>query len=262
MLPESLHVWLEHNYGVRAIAAEPVLGEGDEAAVWRVDAESRLVVRISPLSRDLTQLAEAYVRAQVLADRVPEVTAPVRALDGSVVVPWGGRPVSVWPYREGVFLDRHDQDQRSAAADLLARMHRAGLASLKDSPGSLEEGHGLVHGDFYPRNLLCRGGRIVGLIDWDDVRIERLDAELAWVTWELAKSTAGDALINDRAITFIDNYIRADGPARPGADFIQLIRQRLSGELNDDDPDYVASLRAALRTLQDSRHRALLQSFA
>ena len=260
-LPESLRAFLEEHYGIRAAASAPVVGEGDEAAVWRVGTEPRLIVRVSPASRDLAQLTESYALAQALADHVPEVTAPVRAVNGSVVVLWNGRPVSVWPYREGVFLDPHDQDQRSEAAHLLARIHRAGLAVLESAPGALEEGHGVVHGDFYPRNVLCRAGKIVGLIDWDDVRVERLDAELAWVTWELAKSPAGDLLIDERAIAFIDAYVRAGGPARPGRDFLQLIRERLRGELADDDPDYVAALRSALWTLEDSRHRALLRSF-
>ncbi len=262
VLPESLRALLEEHYDLRAITAEPVLGQGDEAAVWRVDTEPRLIVRASPRSRDLGQLTEAYELTQALADRVPEVTAPVRAVDGSMVVPWEGRPVSVWPFIEGAFLDRHDQVQLDGAADLLARLHRAGLDRLNDSPGSSPQGHSLVHGDFYSRNLLCRNGRIVGLIDWDDVRIERLDAELAWATRELAKSPAGDALINERAIRFIEVYVRAGGPARPGADFLQLIRDRLTGELDGDDPDYVASLRTALGTLLASRHRELVRRFA
>ncbi|WP_152365118.1 phosphotransferase enzyme family protein [Microlunatus speluncae] len=258
-LPESLRALLERNFGIRATATVPVVGQGDEAAVWRVDSEPRLIVRASPASRDPAQLAESYELAWALADRVPEVTAPLRTTTGAVVLPWQGRPVSVWPYVEGGFLDHHDQAQRDAAADLLARLHRAGLDLLRETGRSVTAGQGLVHGDFYSRNLLCRDGRIAGLIDWDDVRVERLDAELAWVTWELTKSPAGEDMITDRAVDFVAAYRRAGGPARPGSDFLQLIKERLTGELDGDDPDYVASLRAALPTLIESRHRDLVR---
>jgi Ser/Thr protein kinase RdoA (MazF antagonist) len=261
LLPESLRDRLAESYGLRPTAADPVVGLGDEASVWRVDTEPRLIARVSPCSRDVDQLTEAYELAEALADRVPEVTAPVRTVDGAVVAGWEDRVVSVWPYIDGVFLDRHNRDQRTAAAGLLARLHRAGLDLLKVTGDRLPSGRGLVHGDFYSRNLLCRQDRIVGIIDWDDVRIERLDAELAWVTWELAKAPAGDALIDDRAIELVAAYVRAGGPARPGPDFIPLIRERLAGELGGDDPEYDASLRAALHTVIEDRHQELIRSF-
>ncbi|MFC7625877.1 phosphotransferase enzyme family protein [Microlunatus sp. GCM10028923] len=261
--PERLAGFLAERYGLRISAAEAVLGQGDEASVWRVlGSGRRLIVRSSPASRDLGQLTAAYMLAAVLAETVTEVTAPVRAIDGSVTARCEGRPISVWPYIEGTFLDRSDHDQLQAAAELLARLHRAGSDWLRTTGEVPEDrpGLGLVHGDFYSRNLLVRDGRIEGLIDWDDARLERLDAELAWATWELAKSPDGDALLLDQAARFLEAYRRADGPGRPGADFISLIRTRLIGELGGDDPDYDASLRAALRSLaDDDRHQVLIQ---
>lgn len=256
-LPERLANFLGERYGLPISEAEALLGQGDEAAVWWVQGPGRrLIVRASPASRDLEQLTESYALAAVLAGAVAEVTAPVPALDGSLAARCGSRPISVWPFVDGSFLDRGDLDQLRAAAGLLARLHRTGTDWLRDG----KPGFGLVHGDFYSRNLLVRDGKITGLIDWDDARIERLDAELAWATWELAKSPAGDDLLFDHARMFLDAYHRAGGPGRPGADFIGLIRDRLIGELGGDDPYYDASLRVALRNLADPRHRGLLRS--
>ncbi|NYE70729.1 Ser/Thr protein kinase RdoA (MazF antagonist) [Microlunatus parietis] len=264
-MPERLTGFLEQRYGLRISESEAVLGQGDEASVWRVlGSGRRLIVRASPPERDLAKLAESYALAAVLAGAVPEVTAPIGALDGSVTTRWAGRPISVWPYIEGDFLDRSDHDQLRAAAELLARLHRAGVDWLSARGEKPERpGIGLVHGDFYSRNLLVRDGRIAGLIDWDDARLERLDAELAWATWELGKTPTGDALLLDHAARFLETYRHADGPGQPGADFIRLIRARLIGELGGDDPDYDASLRTALRNVvDDDRHRDLIRSGA
>lgn len=264
-IPESLLACLADRYGIRVAAAEPVVGHGDEASVWRVqDVGRSLVVRVSPGTRELSRLVESNELATALADTVVEVTAPIRSIDGSAAVLWGDRPISVWPFVDGAFLDRFDPEQLRAAARL-ARLHRVGRDWLRTS-GALtddQDQQGLVHGDFYARNLLCHRGRIAGLIDWDDARIERLDAELAWATWEMAKSPRGDALAHDRAALFLNSYVAAAGPGRPQADFIQLIRARLIGELGGDDPDYEASLHAALRTVvDDDRHRELVRTVA
>lgn len=36
--------------------------------------------------------------------------------------------------------------------------------------GSQPSTAGLLHGDLYRRNLLCRDDKVVGLVDWDDAR--------------------------------------------------------------------------------------------
>ncbi len=88
-----------------------------------------------------------------------------------------------------------------------------------------------MHGDFFWRNLLCRQGRIVGLIDWDDAWCGRLIIELAWATWEFGKSPEGDALRRDRATEFLTSYREAGGPAQPTTDLIPIIRERLRRDL-------------------------------
>ena len=39
---------------------------------------------------------------------------------------------------------------------------------------------GIVHGDFYRGNLLVDDGFIVGLIDWDEARVDDYVTEFAW----------------------------------------------------------------------------------
>ncbi len=90
---------------------------------------------------------------------------------------------------------------------------------------------GVVHGDFYRRNLIWRGGRIVGVVDWDEARVDHFGAELAWSVWEFAKRSSGEAMHPDRAIAFLADYAAAGGPGFPDRMITPLIRERLRWEI-------------------------------
>lgn len=77
------------------------------------------------------------------------------------------------------------------------------LAALFADPPQLREG--IVRGDVYRANLLVRGGRVVGVIDREDARVDWLGWELANATWEVCK--AGDALDEARAAAFVGAYV-------------------------------------------------------
>jgi Ser/Thr protein kinase RdoA (MazF antagonist) len=119
----------------------------------------------------------------------------------------------------------------------------------------------MVHGDFYRRNILCRDGRIVGLIDWDEARHDRLVAELAWSVWEFAKSDDGTTLLPDRARAFLNDYRNAGGPIAPSGALLPLIRAHLRYEVDRAeharnageymDPDYQAAEITAFHTLAE-----------
>jgi len=70
---------------------------------------------------------------------------------------------------------------------------------------------GPTHGDYYRRNLLCTGGRIVGVIDWHDASIRSLAVELAGATFELCRSDE-HVLQCDWADEFVASYRSAGGP--------------------------------------------------
>ena len=81
---------------------------------------------------------------------------------------------------------------------------------------------GPTHGDYYRRNLLCTGGRIVGVIDWHDASIRSLAVELAGATFELCRSDE-HVLQCDWADEFVASYRSAGGPVliEPGIQKLQ-----------------------------------------
>jgi Ser/Thr protein kinase RdoA (MazF antagonist) len=201
--------------------------------------------------------------ADQLARTVPEVVAPLTDSAAETAFQWEGRPVSVWPFVEGRELDRHDAELIKQAARLLARLHRAGTGRPDDTghrgiPGegnaeaaaklvpdrelddwlrawrdaaSRDDPHGVMHGDFFWRNILCRDGSIVALIDWEEAWRGSFIIELAWSIWEFGKSPEGDALLPDRATEFLTAYRQAGGPAQPSSDLIPIVRERLRRDI-------------------------------
>jgi aminoglycoside phosphotransferase (APT) family kinase protein len=63
-----------------------------------------------------------------------------------------------------------DPDERARAATLFAEVET--LVGFEPA---------LVHGDLGPEHLLCRGGRLVGVIDWGDARIGDPALDYAWL---------------------------------------------------------------------------------
>lgn len=80
--------------------------------------------------------------------------------------------------------------------------------------------------------MLVRNGRIVALLDWDDVFVGRPEQELAWAAWEW--SDALDTLDLAPAMQFVDRYLSSGGTAsRIGPEeFAQLVRGRIRMEVN------------------------------
>lgn len=71
---------------------------------------------------------------------------------------------------------------------------------------------GVVHGDYYSRNVIVRRARAVGVIDWDYAKPEWLVWELARSTWEFAKDKRLHDLRPERARLFLEAYRSAGGP--------------------------------------------------
>jgi Ser/Thr protein kinase RdoA (MazF antagonist) len=260
-IPEGLRQAVDDRYGLRG-RARPIAAGMSGSWLWRLESDPPVLVRRSRYCE-----LEDVIRTGGIADRlartVPEVVAPLKGSDGEPAFLWDGLPVSLWPYIEGEELDRHDPELIKQAAGLLARLHQAEPVSPDDvidqripgednvpaaakllpdreldewlrswsHPSTATDPIGWMHGDFFWRNVLCRQGRIVGLIDWDDAWCGRLIIELAWATWEFGKSPGGDALRRDRVIEFLTSYREAGGPVQPSADLIPIIRERLRRDL-------------------------------
>ncbi|SDD00492.1 phosphotransferase [Glycomyces harbinensis] len=280
----SLTALLRERFALRVEAAAPVRGLGDECAIWRTTAPAGYAVRISPVRRSAADLEWVYRVAARFAAVVPEAVAPLRGTDGRAVAVWEGRPVAVWPWIAGDQLDREDRWARRAAAELLARLHAAASAidpvgprpdpvrrcahcrhwsDLRDPAldadlAAWERRTRAVpvalHGDFYRRNLICAGGTIAGLLDWDELRVDYPERELAWAAWELSKNDAGDGLLAARAREFLDVYARGAAGVWDRRMIVPLIREGLRAEVCrnrtgrgprlGDDPYTAAEVRA------------------
>jgi Ser/Thr protein kinase RdoA (MazF antagonist) len=287
-LPVGLARDVAERYAVDG-AATPIIDGGDECEIWCLDSSPRVVVRISPAWRSVPDIAFSHRVAIAFGTQVPEATCPMVGRDGTTVFEWNGRPVSVWPFVDGPVLDRENAALRIQAAGLLARLHQAAqrlaleaaeprtapadpansrlpdedldtwLTGWRSAPAACGPA-GLVHGDFYRRNILCQDGRIVGLIDWDDVHHDLLIADLAWAVWELAKSPDGTMLL-DRVEAFLAAYERAGGLVRRSDAVVPLIRAHLRYEVDRAeqakvngkpmDAGYQAAEIAAFQLLRD-----------
>jgi Ser/Thr protein kinase RdoA (MazF antagonist) len=222
-----------------------------------------VVIRIE--RNDPESVAWEHELTAFLAHDVPEVVTPLVARDGSTFLEVEGVVTSVLPFVEGDPLDRDDAEQRLGLARLLARLHWVGLAWKRRRPGRpafadldfeanawwdvrvvelpapLERAYdrsrewvarapwltrGAVHGDVYRGNLRVGDGRIRGVLDWEDARVDWPAWELANATWEVCMDEARDALDPERAAAFLDAYTEAGGPGER-APFDELLRLRL-----------------------------------
>lgn len=242
---------IDHGDGARASR----LTGGQEAAAFRLGG---YVVRIGATWRSDDDLAWCGAVASAAASAVPEAIAPIPAVDGRTVVRIGDRPVTVWPFVEGVAGDETDEAQRLAAAGLLARVHvalsgvRLAQSPARHTPAAavsdlsdpvLDEwldvfGSGttqLVHGDYYADNVLVdRQGLIRGLIDWDEAAHASAEWELAGAAWEWGLGR--DTLDLTAAERFVEHYLAAGGTAGriDEISLRQLIRQRIRREVAYD----------------------------
>ena len=269
MAPEPLPGWVAKELSPRYGIEFPDVGDafhGEESSGWRVGtANGAFAIQVYPAWRSDAEIAWVHAAVAAIHVRIPEAVAPLATTDGQTVVRAGGRLVSLFPFVDGLPLDDGDEALRIEAAALLARVHRAGRsipmrprppASVSadaetrpppDGPDLVDarldawEGgverrrhlNGIIHGDYYSRNVLCHEGKILGVIDWMEMRLAPLVIEVGWVVWEFSQNDDGDDLELDRAAAFLEAYRSAGGPvpSDEDADLIPAIRHRLRAEV-------------------------------
>ncbi|MEV0231061.1 phosphotransferase [Nonomuraea sp. NPDC050786] len=229
---------------------------GEESAAYRLDGH---VVRIGPAGRAAAESEWCHAIARHAATTLPEAVAPVPTAGGATVITVTGRPISLWPYVEGVWPDSDVPEQRVAGARLLARLHGS-LATSRPAPRPVpafqESGlygekpqdapdlddpaldrwlaefharHPLrhpLHGDYYTGNTLARDGGIVAVLDWDETFVGAPEVELAAAALEWGDDELGPSK------EFVDAYHEAGGTAGELEEeaLAQLIRHKLRRE--------------------------------
>lgn len=257
-LTDAVRETVDREWGIPVTGNGTRLTGGEESASYRLGDR---VVRVGPTWRGIPELEWAYGIVARAAVDVPEVTAPVATRCGRYAVRADDRPISVWPYVEGTWADPSDESQRQQAARLLARLHRAfaGMSKLTQRPGredlawprkphpavadpALDEwlddfelrrtARQPIHGDVYRANVLVRDGRIVALLDWDDVNVGPPEQELAWAAAEWSDTRR--TLDLEPVMQFVDAYLAAGGTAGrlDAVELAQLIRHRIRMEVN------------------------------
>lgn len=290
-IPEGLLSAVADRYGAVAEGAE-ALGGGSASTVWQLKSVPPVVVRVSQ-HYQLKDLRWSCGVAAEFSRMVPEAIRPLVGSDGEPAFLWNGNPVTVWPFVDGLSLDRDDLRQLRQAARLLGHMHEAmlvcpalGVGQAPDRDDSeaaellrddeldewlrswhanaaAEEPIGWMHGDFFPGNILWRQGQIVGVVDWDEVAWGPLIIELASSVWEFGKSPAGDTILLDPAMEFLTAYRRAGGPVPPSNSLIPLIRDHLRRGVAfwsrarangyEIDPAGIQAMASAFTALRDVR---------
>ena len=265
-MPDELLRIVGARYGLILQTSEP-LGGGIESRVIKAMGETGpVVIRVSPQGRSLDELTWAYELASYAASQVPEALAPMRARDDSLAFDHDGHVVSVFPFIDGAMLDRTDDQERDAAAGLLARLHRVlpawpascprpasrsaapTLVPTAELPGLIDPAlddavaqysagfsAALAHGDYYRGNVRCVNQRIVALFDWDDACFWTLENELAWSVWEFAQADEAATLDLDRSDRFLRTYSAHGGPVslRDCSFIIPFIRDDIRTEIRE-----------------------------
>lgn len=119
---------IERRYGLRVADESSPLSGGYENDVYRIGtSHGRFAVRICAPWIGPERVTSEHEVLLFVADRVSEVHGPVAASDGSTWFLHDERVVSVFPFFQGEGVSRDDDTLRHRAAELLARIHRAGL---------------------------------------------------------------------------------------------------------------------------------------
>ncbi len=236
-IPTQLIKALQEHYPIAFEGEWAKLDGGYECDVWRVED---WVVRICPEWRNVEALAYIYRHASLLAKDIPEIVASIKTAQGDDLIQVENHPIAVFPYIAGQPLDRNNDTLLRQSAKLLAQIHMASshisestiklltptsdpnLKPLETDPNFIQDSQldgwyntfmqrsdlpmGLMHGDYYRANILCDGGKILGVIDWDECNYGVLTRELAWAIWEHCHTESGDNLDMSKTIQFLRAY--------------------------------------------------------
>ena len=225
-----------HFQDARVVAIERLKG-GVSADVFRVDlllaegAQHSVVVRAMGKSGLATR--QEFSLLSALHQGGLAVPCPIHLDDSQAIIPV---PYLVMDFVEGATQIPNDvaKDRLAAMADTLAQVHRFPTQRLLELPARFNplenllemvpigsqwqalrdyiatreacafHGHPvLLHGDFWPQNLIWQGDKIAAILDWEDAALGDPLSDVACAVLEL-KYLFDDALVDH----FIGSYSR------------------------------------------------------
>lgn len=210
---------LEGAYGITMTTCERVVMSDRNALAWTATDRGPLIVKWCVAAERFDRLADVADLTAWLAGRGAPVSEPLRALDGRHQVGTDGASVGVQRVVDGDLLYCADDALVHAAGEALAALHldladcplaptpaatapaatsrallagrleglpahlpRAAVEALRAQLGQAPEVAlpvQVVHGDYRSANILCRGGRVVAVLDFEEARVDHAVAELA-----------------------------------------------------------------------------------
>lgn len=146
---------------------------------------------------------------------------PRASLPALADLDWRRNRLWSWPAGKQIVI-------REAGEDAMATID-AGLAECASELARLAK-HGWgrmpIHGDYYEGNLLMSGGRITGVVDWDEFRVDWRAWEISNAVWSFCRNAASDEFDRDAARAFLAAYEENGQPllASERAETVTLIR--------------------------------------
>ncbi len=129
----------------------------------------------------------------------------------------------------------HEAELPGLVDALLAAYDRAAEHANRAGLGALPER--LIHGDWHPGNLVFRDGRVIGVIDYDAMRLSRRAMDIANGALQFSILAGGDpaewpdALDLERFRAFLDGYAEEQSPAETERTcLVDLMIEALIGE--------------------------------
>ena len=154
-------------------------------------------------------LARLHTAASAIENPRPRPGYPAwTALD------WRDNQWWVWPRVQRLLHESdHGQVPGLNSAGLEERLER----QLRSQPGELATIANLdlpaipIHNDYFEDNLLYREGRIVGVVDWDEARLDWRAWDIANATWSFSRAVGEHRLDVSIAKEFLADYESAGG---------------------------------------------------
>jgi homoserine kinase type II len=206
---------LADDYGLRVAGLERMVISAHNLMLWvTVETADRLLIKVCRLAVAHDWLSARGALVRWLADRGLPVAGPLLTDSGDHQLLRHGRTVGVQPILPGELLDASDPDQVRAAGSTLAALHTelaawpeaALIRDVQPVAGGdqlwvYRDGHVVpaelkarleqriadlpqlprqpVHSDFRGANVLYSDGRITGVLDFEEARIDAAVVDLA-----------------------------------------------------------------------------------